>query len=113
MKSYHFLALVVVIALSAPLISFAQEQKPGQPLYFDPEKHGGHQSDLQPEQDPYFQQEKAKRERKGQSMDDLYHEDTHTIREEKLYFRRVDKTKETKETKGTKEAEKSPSRWDQ
>ena len=95
------IALCMVLILAAAQ-ALAQEQKPGQPLYFPREEVKEHPSDLAPETDPYWEEDKAKREREGKSLDELYEKPTESYYEETVRYERVDKKKKHKQ----------PRRWE-
>lgn len=77
------------------------EQESGQPLYFDKGSVNQHESDLAPETDPRWEQEKAKRESRGESMDELYEEQPEVKTEETIHYERVKKG-----------SHKQPRRWE-
>jgi len=99
------IAIISILAILLPLFisitSISQEQQPGQPLYFPKEDYEEHPSDLAPHTDPFWEQEKAKRERAGQPLDELYDDPPETYYEQTIEFKRVDEDKE----------QKPPSRW--
>lgn len=95
------MALCMALILAAAQV-LAQEQKPGQPLYFPREEVKEHPSDLAPETDPYWEEEKARRQREGEPLEEVYEEPTESYYEETVRYERVEKEKKYKQ----------PRRWE-
>lgn len=100
MKLLSIALCMALILAAAPAL--AQEQKSGQPLYFPREEVKEHPSDLAPETDPYWEEEKARREKEGEPLEEVYEEPTESYYEETTHFERVDKKKKHRQ----------PRRWE-
>jgi len=96
------LATILLTLLMISSSAISGEQKSGQPLYFDKGSTKEHKSDLAPETDPHWEREKARREARGESMDELYEVEPEIKVEETIRYERVD----------GKKSHKQPKRWE-
>lgn len=98
-------ALPLLLLLTTACL--AEEQTPGQPLYFPREKYQDHDSDLAPHTDPYwrrFQEQQGERTKKGLPQENPYDKPVESIYESSTHYEIVDDGK-----KGTP----PPTRWGQ
>jgi hypothetical protein len=100
---YKIISITIILTvISIASVAISGEQKSGQPLYFDKGSITQHESDLAPHSDPRWEQEKARREAAGESMDELYREPPEIKVEETIRYERVKK----------KRSHKQPQRWE-
>lgn len=100
--------LMIVNSLLFSASISAEEQRPGEPLYFPKGEYKGHESDLAPHTDPHwkkFQQQQQQRMQQGKPIEDPYSDPQETIYESTTRYEIVDDQKE--------KAKKPPSRWGQ
>ena len=95
MRILFILLIAFLSFIFTPCAIGAQEQvqqKAGQPLYFPKGEVQEHPSDLAPESDPEWAKEKARLQREGRSVDELYDEPKETIYEETVRYERIDES---------------------